>query len=337
MGDDAAAPSVSDRRSFLKKAAAGGAAAGTAWVAPSILAPPAFAQLGSSTCDDVDPNAALGWNGPGYDTYPPPSGTNLTGWRTNGPGTNPSGPMDSAGGWPNHPTYTYALTYPAAPTTFTTTTGVTIDFFLLDTAYLNVVTNSSEAHGVSGTGTSAATWPSYRISKDGLPDPSGNPPVGQTLTLVIQFSELVYCPIIVLADVDNCIQTVAAQNQVGCLTSGLPTGIPTGLCSATSSGWSDTILASAWAALDEGGDERTIDVMAQTGTNILYSNSNGWWYAQACNSIPQTAGNTYSDLYLRARGSVREIRVTYRSNYQDPTNAGRQHIGLGPIWFTYVP
>lgn len=303
----------------MRRAAVGSSVVGAVWAAPVVMAAPAGAQSGTDNCVGVSANGYFGWTAPGYTT----SRTSpYTGSRTGAPGS--GGPIDTAAGWTAHPTYSSLV-----GTTYSgVISGLTIDFILEGAStYLNTAADA-EGHGVSPLGTSGSSWQAYRLSKDGLPDPGGNPPLGQRMTLIIRFSEAVRCPTVWLSDVDNCIRNATDQATTGC----------TGSLCTLGSTWRDEIMVEAWGAPNQGAPSRSVTAVV-TGANLTYGSLLGGgtgWRPSQCNNVPQS-GSTISDVQIRAEGLTQEIRIVYQSGINDPTGTGRQHIGLGPMTFNYTP
>jgi hypothetical protein len=216
--------------------------------------------------------------------------------------------ITSGSGWTSHPTFT--------STAYTTATPITIAYQLLGTTFLNTSGSTPEGHGVSNAGGSA-TFKSYRVSKD------GNPTLGNIMTIVIQFSQSVSCPTLVIGDVDNSLPT----GVNGCSGTNAPTGPR----------WADVVSATGYTMPNAGGSTVPVVRIAGatgTGTNISPGvGAFGPWNAISCASIPQSSG--VSDLTIQVGGTIRELRIDYVSNYADTVSTGNQHIALGDITFLY--
>lgn len=300
MAEQDSAPGTPSRRQLLRTGAIGAGIAGAAWVTPSVLT---LDALGAASIPCTGRQGYFTWNRTAY----------TNGQRSGAPGN--GNPMTNVNGWANHPTYT------APPgTTGGTTTGITIRYTMQNFTYLDTSGTTPLGHGVSTAGDSA-TFKSYRVSKIGT---TGNgPPLDNVLDLLIEFSAPVGCPVFEIGDADNSLPTTGSGP--GC----------TSPVSGSSPYWADGVAITGYTAAGGGGSTvATQRIAGAGGTNISPGvGSAGPFGALACQSVPQNSNA--SNLTVQALGTVRGLRLQYRSRFHDTVGNGAQHIALGNISFYY--
>jgi len=225
--------------------------------------------------------------------------------------------MNTGSGWTGHPSFT--------STAYTTTTPVTITYILAASlTFLNTGTapDGGQGHGVSSAGNSAV-FKSYRVSKVG-PSNGNGPTLNDSMAIVLQFSQTIGCPTIVIGDIDNQLPTTGSGN-FGC----------TAPVAATNPFWADGLSAVGYPGLNSTGTPVAVNriTAAGTGVNVTPATGAGPWHPLACQSIPQNSND--STITLQATGPLRELRLQYISNYHDTVGLGNQHIALGDITFFY--